>query len=64
VTKNREAGLWLSNKSICRYFTGIFETDWKTARQTLEAPSAAMMPKDLMKKGGFVRVEAADYEEV
>ncbi|NJM31424.1 MAG: hypothetical protein HC855_16265 [Rhizobiales bacterium] len=64
VTKNREAGVWLSNKSICRYFTGIFETDWKTARQTLEAPSAAMMPKEAMKAGGFIRVERADYEEV
>ncbi|MFN0192560.1 MAG: phospholipase D-like domain-containing protein [Aestuariivirga sp.] len=65
VTKNREAGLWLSHKSICTYFTGIFETDWKTARQTLEAPPAAMMmPKEAMKAGGFVRVERADYEEV
>lgn len=64
VSKNREAGVWLSHVGMCKYFTEIFENDWKTA---LKSPAVA--PKDIiepeaLRAGGYVRVVPADYQEV
>lgn len=64
VSKNREAGVWLSHAGIGKYFSQIFENDWKTA---LKAPAVA--PKDIiepeaLRAGGYVRVVPADYQEV
>ena len=63
VSKNREAGVWLSHSGICDYFTKIFENDWKTA---LKAPDAAPVDvePEALRAGGFVRVAPADYQEV
>src|SRR5262249_22345836 len=64
VSKNREAGLWLSHRGICDYFTGIFENDWKTAFKSPEAPSKDIVTPEALRAGGFVRVAPADYQEV
>ncbi len=65
VTKNREAGLWVRHDDIAGYFTKIFETDWKAAFSTPEeGVSGAVADRDVVAKGGFVRVAPCDYEEV
>jgi len=65
VWLNREAGVMLEHKGICRYFTDIFETDWKTA---LKEPSLGANSPEIAEatvaKGGFTRVVAADYQDV
>ena len=66
VTKNREAGLWLQHPGIGKYFTSIFETDWKAAFKTPaigKAQPESVTPEALG-AGGFIPVVRADYEEV
>jgi phosphatidylserine/phosphatidylglycerophosphate/cardiolipin synthase-like enzyme len=64
VTTNREASLWLEHSGICRYFSRIFESDWKTARQKLPGPEPQSVRPESLTAGGFVRVVPADYQEV
>jgi phosphatidylserine/phosphatidylglycerophosphate/cardiolipin synthase-like enzyme len=69
VSKNREAGLWFKHKGIAKYFSGIFENDWasgfkKPEDQFKAKPQALELPADALKKGGFVQVVYADYQEV
>jgi phosphatidylserine/phosphatidylglycerophosphate/cardiolipin synthase-like enzyme len=64
VWKNREAGVWLSHAGICKYFTEMFESDWKTARKSLEAPAPETIAPEALREGGFVRVVRADYQDV
>ena len=66
VSKNREAGVWLRHKSIARYFTAIFDHDWSVAFKKLpdEEGEREMLAPEALRKGGFVQVERADYEEV
>lgn len=64
VSKNREAGVWLSHAGICDYFTQIFESDWKTARNAPTAPAKDAVEPEALRRGGYVRVAAADYQEV
>ncbi|MBR1152454.1 hypothetical protein JQ575_17665 [Bradyrhizobium sp. JYMT SZCCT0428] len=63
VSKNREAGIWLSHSGICDYFTKIFENDWSTALKAPDAVADEVEPESL-RVGGFVRVSPADYQEV
>jgi len=63
VSKNREAGVWLSHSGICDYFTKIFENDWSTAFKAPDAVADEVEPEAL-RAGGFVRVSPADYQEV
>jgi phosphatidylserine/phosphatidylglycerophosphate/cardiolipin synthase-like enzyme len=63
VSENREAGVWLEHAAIAKYFTGIFETDWKTAIKTLPpAPPDVLPPSGL--GADFIRVDPGDYQEV
>ncbi|MGY3604597.1 MULTISPECIES: phospholipase D-like domain-containing protein [unclassified Bradyrhizobium] len=64
VSKNREAGVWLSHPGICDYFTQIFESDWKTARNAPTAPAEEIVEPESLRAGGYVRVAPADYQEV
>ncbi|WP_244443040.1 phospholipase D-like domain-containing protein [Bradyrhizobium sp. Ai1a-2] len=64
VSKNREAGVWLSHSGICDYFTQIFESDWKTALKSPTAPDKDVVEAESLRAGGFVRVAPADYQEV
>lgn len=65
VSKNREAGVWLSHRGICGYFTRIFETDWKTAFKSPEkALDAEVVEPESLERGGYIRVSPADYQEV
>jgi len=64
VSKNREAGVWLSEKRICKYFTDIFENDWKTAFKAPGATREDVVEPESLRAGGFIRVSRADYQEV
>lgn len=49
----------------CRYFTEIFENDWKSAFQELpEIGWPEVMTAETLGTGGFIRVDRGDYEEV
>ena len=65
VSKNREAGVFLSSTVIASYFTRIFDYDWESAFQKLPDGGVPEMlaPADLQ-GGGYVRVEKADFEEI
>ena len=66
VTKNREAGLWLPQAQVAKYFGEIFETDWKAAFKSPDtgvSRTRRATPQSL-REGGFVKVVLADYEEV
>jgi phosphatidylserine/phosphatidylglycerophosphate/cardiolipin synthase-like enzyme len=64
VSKNREAGVWLTHSGICDYFTKIFESDWSTARKAPDATSTDVVEPESLRAGGYVRVAPADYQEV
>ena len=64
VAKNREAGVWLSHVGIGGYFTKMFESDWKTAKKEPTGLGPDVVEPESLRKGGFVRVVAADYQEV
>lgn len=64
VVKNREAGLLLTHKGIAAYFTAIFENDWATAFRQLPATAKPQVGPELLRRGGFIKVAAADYREV
>jgi phosphatidylserine/phosphatidylglycerophosphate/cardiolipin synthase-like enzyme len=64
VSENREAGIWLEHKAICTYFTDIFETDWKDGFKTLPDFGPETVTPEALSRGGFIRVQPADYAEV
>jgi phosphatidylserine/phosphatidylglycerophosphate/cardiolipin synthase-like enzyme len=64
VSKNREAGVWMSHAGICNYFTQIFENDWSTAFKKPDATAAETVAPESLRAGGYVRVAPADYQEV
>jgi phosphatidylserine/phosphatidylglycerophosphate/cardiolipin synthase-like enzyme len=65
VGSNREAGVLVRYPAVVRYYAEIFESDWGTASKTIQQPKSGgtVTPKALA-RGGFVRVSAADYQEV
>jgi len=65
VSENREAGLLFKHSGVARYFTEIFEVDWKVAQKELPAKiRGGTVTPESVRKGGFVEVSAADYQEV
>jgi len=64
VSKNREAGIWLTHAGICDYFTRIFENDWKTALKSPPVSPTEVVQPQALRAGGYVRVAPADYQEV
>lgn len=64
VSKNREAGILLTNKPIASYFAKIFESDWATAASKVPSPGAKTIGPETVRKGGYIQVAAADYREV
>lgn len=65
VSKNREAGVWLTHEAIATYFTRIFENDWESGFRTLpDFAEPEVMTPEALGAGGFIRVDRGDYEEV
>lgn len=63
VTRNREAGLWVPDEALARYFTDIFDTDWEAAFTTPEqGVTDATVDRGLVAEGGFLPVAPADYD--
>jgi phosphatidylserine/phosphatidylglycerophosphate/cardiolipin synthase-like enzyme len=65
VLENRETGLLFKHAGVAGYFSEIFEVDWSTAQQKLPTKigSNVASPESL-KKGGFIEVAAADYQQL
>ena len=64
VSKNREAGVWLSHSGICGYFTSDVR---ERLEDGLEGPGCTGPRKwwnQALRAGGYVRVSPADYQEV
>lgn len=52
-------------RDIAQYFQEIFDVDWRTAfRRPEEMFGDEDVSREALGKGGFIRVERADYEEV
>jgi phosphatidylserine/phosphatidylglycerophosphate/cardiolipin synthase-like enzyme len=65
VLENREAGLLFDHTGVAGYFSDIFEVDWKTAQKKLPATIGAnIISPESLKKGGFIEVSAADYQQL
>jgi len=64
VLQNREAGLMFEYPEIAKYYAGIFEADWSTAKKTLPAGAPETVSESRVAKGNFIEVVPADYMEV
>jgi phosphatidylserine/phosphatidylglycerophosphate/cardiolipin synthase-like enzyme len=65
VAKNREAGLVIDYPALAKYYTRIFESDWKTALRKMPVPKKkGTITPEAVARGNFVEVRAADYQEV
>lgn len=66
VVKNREAGVLIEYPDIARYYAEIFESDWRTALESLrdETPPRLLPPKELNAGRRMVRLNWGDYVEV
>jgi phosphatidylserine/phosphatidylglycerophosphate/cardiolipin synthase-like enzyme len=64
VGNNREAGVLMDFPDIAKYYSGIFESDWGTAQTKIPQPGKATVSPEALAKGNFVKVVAADYQEV
>lgn len=64
VLQNREAGLMFEYPDIAKYYAGIFEADWSTAKKTLPTGEPETVSESRVAKGNFIEVVPADYMEV
>ena len=65
VLENREAGLLFKHAGVASYFTDIFEVDWKTGQKKLPTKIGSNITSpESLKKGGFIEVAAADYQQL
>ena len=64
VGNNREGGVLMHYPDIAQYYSTIFESDWSTAQTRIPRPGAATIVPEALTRGRFVKVVAADYQEV
>lgn len=66
VTKNREAGVLLYYPQMARYYTTIFNVDWRTGRKTFvkEVKPEFVSGVEAVETGTAVPVSLGDYIEV
>ena len=64
VGNNREGGVLMHYPDIAKYYSTIFESDWSTALTKIPKPGAATIGPEALTRGRFVKVVAADYQEV
>jgi phosphatidylserine/phosphatidylglycerophosphate/cardiolipin synthase-like enzyme len=64
VGNNREGGVLMHYRDIAQYYATIFESDWSTAQTKIPKPGAAAIGPEALTRGRFVKVVAADYQEV
>ncbi len=64
VSKNREAGLVIDYPALAKYYTEIFESDWKTASKRIPLTGPESITPEALLRGNYIQVVAADYEIV
>ena len=65
VQDNREVGLLFEHKGVASYFTDIFEADWDVGQKRLPAHiRSGAATTEMLSRGRFIEVAAADYQEV
>jgi phosphatidylserine/phosphatidylglycerophosphate/cardiolipin synthase-like enzyme len=64
VETNREAGVLMEFPAISKYYSAIFESDWKTAQTAIPKVGKSTATPESVASGNFVRVSPADYQEV
>lgn len=64
VTGNRETGVLMHYPAIAQYYSEIFESDWSTAVKKIPQPSPVTLTAEALMRGRFVKVSAADYQDV
>jgi hypothetical protein len=64
VSSNRETGLLMDYPAIAQYYSEIFEVDWSTAVKKIPQPNPATIAPAALLSGRFVKVSAADYQDV
>jgi len=64
VGNNREGGVLMHYPDIAQYYSTIFESDWSTAQTRIPRPGGATIGPEALTRGRFVKVVAADYQEV
>src|SRR5689334_14008788 len=64
VSSNRETGLLMHYSAIAQYYSEIFEVDWSTDVKKSPQPNPATIAPDALLSGRFVKVSAADYQDV
>jgi len=64
VGNNREGGVLMHYPDIAQYYSTIFESDWSTAQTRIPRPGAATIVPEALTRRRFVKVVAADYQEV
>lgn len=60
VDTNREAGVAVHDAGVCRYFTGIFEHDWKHGVQQPMKPKQKFFAPKSFSSGDLVRLDLGD----
>jgi phosphatidylserine/phosphatidylglycerophosphate/cardiolipin synthase-like enzyme len=64
VGSNREGGVLMHYPDLAQYYSEIFESDWSTALTNIPKPEPSAIEPEALTSGGFVKVVAADYQEV
>jgi phosphatidylserine/phosphatidylglycerophosphate/cardiolipin synthase-like enzyme len=65
VSQNREAGLLFDHKGVAQYFTDIFEVDWQVGQRKLPTSvKSGEITTEKLRRGGFIEVAAADYQQL
>jgi len=64
VSSNRETGVLMHYPAIAHYYSQIFEADWNTALKKIPQPSPVTVTPQALLSGRFVKVRAADYQDV
>jgi len=64
VATNREAGVIVPHRTIARYFTSIFDEDWKTALRAYPKKKPSLLAASKLPGGDTIPITLSDYEEV
>ena len=65
IKSNREAGVLVTHAPLAKYYAAIFDSDWSTASKKIPKPGGVgTVTPEVVARGGFVEVRAADYEDV
>jgi phosphatidylserine/phosphatidylglycerophosphate/cardiolipin synthase-like enzyme len=64
LTANREAGLLVESRDMCRYFSEVFDADWEGGVRELWFTAVRRVPGAAEQERGFVAISRGDLAEV